>query len=164
MVAQSSDLQRVFAQIHEVQQRLLKGSISPVEVRRPLQKILDGTMFKQDGLQRYDCLLLSLADQLELIREFNARHWKNFLSEEQLRKVCTISHEPQSLRRLDILYVDFGSPEKTLSAWKDALYRTELHNVGIGHLENPELTANTKRYRRGIHRVSLDLLAHWSPD
>ncbi len=43
------DMERAFAQLYEVQRRVLNGSLSPTMARRPLQEIIEGKFGDQSG-------------------------------------------------------------------------------------------------------------------
>jgi hypothetical protein len=163
------DMERAFAQIYELQKQLLCGALTPLQMRKPVQDILEHNFSPDAHFDRYNHLLLSLGDQLERLRRYNAKYWDNRLTDEQLAAVDTSSDHTQSVDDLEILHVDFGSPEQNVEMWWKVIVGTQPKNWRWDELKlDPEhlsvLSRNTKTYEPGIHRVRINLVAHWEPE
>jgi len=170
-----SDLERGFAQLYEIQKRFLNGSLSPCAARQPLQDIIEGKFAEPaSGLDRFTPNLLNLETQLNLLSEFNSRFWNNQLSEEQFEvfeeevaRLDSADAHQQSVDDLEILYVDFGSPEQNVEMWWKVIAGTQPNAWRWDSLqtdaEHLRLAGCAKQYEPGIHRVRLNLVAHWDP-
>lgn len=124
---------------------------------------------------RFDRHLMSLEAQLAQLRTFNRLHW-GVLKEEQFEAVgqelSRLDYEAddnvQRVDDLEILYVDFGSPERTLEMWWKVIAANQPNAWRYDGLKtNPEhlrLGPNTRSYESGIHRVRINLVAHWVPE
>lgn len=126
------------------------------------------------GLDRYTPYLLSVTDQLERISEFNDRFWGGFFTQEEAALALGIvgtgdySHgHVQSVDDLEILYVDFGSPEKTVEMWWKVLVGTQPNAWRWDKLKTDakhlRLHSYARQYGPGIHRVRINLVANWEP-
>jgi hypothetical protein len=133
-----------------------------------LQDIIEGNFPADSRFDRYSGLLLPLGDQLTRLRGYNQRFWDNRVTNEQFAAVDTSSDHTQSVDDLEIFHVEFGSLEETVEMWWKVLVGTQPKNWRWGELKlDPEhlgLGANTKSYEPGIHRVRINLVAHWEPE
>ena len=126
----------------------------------------------REGLDRYDPLLLSLDDQLARLREYNRNYWDSRLTDEQLAVVDVSGDITQRVDDLTTFHVQFGSLEET----GEMLWRVYVgEQGGHGHWTWPErqfdgkhllglLGSNVRQYEPGIHRVRINLVAHWEPE
>lgn len=117
---------------------------------------------------RRNSKLLPLLQQLNLLKQFNILHWDNVLTNGQFAAVNTSGDHVQSVDDLEILYVDFGSPNKNVEAWWKVLIGTQPNAWRWDHLKtdprNLRLDPNAKSYEPGIYRVRINLVAHWEPE
>ena len=166
-----TDLERGFGQLYEIQKRFLNGSLSPLAARQPLQDIIEGKFPVTSRYDRHRGLLLSLEDQLNKLIDFNERFWGGLLTSEEFTAIDISSDHVQFVDDLEILYVDFGSPEKNIEMWWKAIagnqpnaWRWDGLKTDPKHLR---LGSNTHLYdpgMRGIHRVCINLVANWEPE
>jgi hypothetical protein len=159
-----TDMQRAFGQLYEIQKRLLNGALSPHAVRRGLQGVIEGKLPQGSRFGRYDDLLLSLEDQLDRLRNYNGLYWGGWLSDEQLSAIDTASDHVQSIDDLEVLHVSFGSPDVEMW-WK--VFVDEQPHAGppdrsiMDAKRLRRLGHNVRTYGPGIHRVRINLVAHW---
>lgn len=113
--------------------------------------------------------LLSLADQLDLLRRYNVQYWEGRLTEEQLTAIDTSSEHTQQIDDLESLHVQFDSLEETVEMWwrvyvgeQSGSWRWSELRLDAGHLRL--LDSNVKTYEPGIHRIRINLIAHWEPE
>jgi hypothetical protein len=118
---------------------------------------------------RYNHLLLSLSDQLELLRRYNTHYWDNYLTDEQLAGFHTASVHPQQVDDLEILHVAFPSPQQDVEMWWRVLageqansWRWSGFKTDARHLRR--LDHSVREYAPGIHRVRINLVAHYEPE
>lgn len=155
-----------------VQNRLFEfvkdGKRPADQVVAAIQQLADGVFPVSNPFDAYTSKLLPLWQQLNLLKQFNVLHWDNILTEEEIDAVDTSSDHVQSVDDLEILYVDFGSAEKNIEMWWRVLVANQPNNWRWDGLktdpENLRLTPNTKAYEPGIHRVRINLVAHWEPE
>lgn len=151
----------------ELARMFLAGERDQEYVLQALQEITEGKFVLADRFGRYANKLLPLWQQLNIIKQFNILHWDNVLTDEQLAAVDTSSDHAQSVDDLEILYVDFGSPEKNVEAWWKVLVGTQPNAWRWDGLKTDRkklrLDPNAKSYEPGIHRVRINLVSHWEP-
>ncbi|MBI2797906.1 hypothetical protein HYX70_01230 [Candidatus Saccharibacteria bacterium] len=133
-----------------------------------LQALVDGK-FSVEGLyDRYNAQLLTIHEQMALLREYNAGYWNYALSDEDFERVFSeddLEHA-QQIDDLLLLYVDLGSPDATFETWWRVIRvdhdntRAERMCADADHLR---LNSSACNYERGIHLVHIDLLANWEP-
>lgn len=164
-----TDMQRAFGQLYEIQKRFLNGALSPLVARRPLQDIIEGNFPLDARFDRYSSMLLSLDDQLERLRRYNAKYWDNRLTDEQLAAVDTSGDVTQRACDLTTFHVQFDSLEETVEMWwrvyvgeQPKQWRWDELKLDSEHLRL--LTSNVRQYEPGIHRIRIDLVAHWEPE
>ena len=164
------DLERSFAQLYEIQKQLHSGALSPLQTRKPLQDILEhrfGTT--ETPFDRYSHLLQSLDDQLERLRRYNREYWDNRLTDEQLAAVDVSGDITQRVNDLTTFHVQFDSLEETIEMWwrvyvgeQPKHWRWDELKLDSEHLRL--LPSNVATYEPGIHRIRIDLVAHWEPE
>jgi hypothetical protein len=121
-----------------------------------------------DG-SRYARLLMPLAVQLERLHHYNRRFWGACLTKEQLAGVDTSSNHVQRVDDLEILHVEFSSPNETVRMWWRAILAVQIRcprhedPIFLG-TRNLRLAPGAYRYEPGIHRVRINLTALWEPD
>lgn len=150
----------------------VKNGKRPVaQVIAGLQALADGKFPEEARYDRYNAMLLSVADQLARLRDYNKLYWDNVLTDEHFECVNWgpdgLQHE-QQVDDLLLLYVDFGSPEATFEAWWKVLcgtqpgnYRWDQLRTDVDHLK---LHSRTREYGFGIYTVHINLVAHWEPE
>ncbi len=115
----------------------------------------------------YASLLLSLREQLARLRAYNPQFWGGQLTEAQLDAVDTTSDHTQSVEDLEVLYVDFGSPEANLELWWRVLAGTQPDShrwsTLVSGQMNLRLAGCARQYEPGIHKIRINLVAHWEP-
>lgn len=115
---------------------------------------------------RSDCLL-PLAEQLARLRRFDAECWGGLLGAAQLDAVATDSDHVQRFNDLEVLHVEGETPAATLRLWWTACALAQPSTFAWRRLalddEHVRLGLCTRAYTPGIHRVRLDLSAHWEP-
>ena len=164
------DLERSFAQLYEIQKQLHSGALSPLQARKPLQDILEhkfGTT--KAPFDRYSYLLLSLESQLKRLRRYNREYWCNRLTDEQLARVDTSGDITQHVSNLTTFHVQFDSLEETVEMWWRVYFCEQPKNWRWDELKLDSehlrlLTSNVRQYEPGIHRVRINLVAHWEPE
>ena len=120
----------------------------------------------QDRFAQY---LLSLEDQLNLLEVLDANVWGGQANKVGwFDSVDTTSDHVQSVDDLEILYVEFGSPKgnvemhwKAIVANQPRVWRWDGLKTDQKHLR---LGPNAKQYEPGIHRIRINLVAHWEPE
>jgi hypothetical protein len=109
--------------------------------------------------------LLSVEKQLDILRGYDHYLWGGCLEPEGWLDIDTSSDHVQSLDDLEILYVDFGSPQKNFANWYKVLDVTHLNVWRSVDLKTDEmhlrLGSNTHQYAPGIHRIRINLVANW---
>ncbi len=168
-VVVTEDLRRAFAQLNEVQKRLLNGALRPLDVRDPLQAIIEGRMIVLDRFALFSELLLSPADQLERLRAYDEKYWGGAICEELKGfQLPDVGLHPQRVKDLRVLHVEFGSPGETLERWWQVISATQPGSWRSGDLQSDSahlgLHSQARHYPPGIHVVRLDLAAHWEPE
>jgi hypothetical protein len=177
IMATTEELVRISGQSHEIIKRVGNGSLDARNVREALQLIIEGKMpersrliriLKGEPVEPYGNHLLSLDEQLVRIRDYNALYWDGRFSDEELLAISTESSHTQGIDDLEILHVEFGSLAETIEMWwkvfvgeQPAYWRWDEFKPDPKHLR---LNRNTRSYKPGIHRVRIDLVAHWQPD
>lgn len=164
------DLERAFAQLYEVQKQLLGGSLSPLQIRRPLQDILE---HKFPADTRYSGMLVSPFDWLAKLREYNEKYWDNRFTDAdfgsaEVQLWVVPEDYVQSVENVFGFHVVFDSLEETYEMWY-RVYQGELPDtwrwpelkVDAEHLR---LHESAQDYERGIHLVNINLVAHWEPE
>ena len=164
------DMERAFAQLYEIQKHLLNGSLSPLVARRPLQDIVEGKFSADTRFERYVPMLLSLDEQQELLVRYNREYWGSRFTYEQLHElsVDTTRDHVQSVDDLEILHVEFGSIEETVEMWWKVFVGEQPDSWRWDGLkldtEHIRFSPNTTKYEPGVHRVRINLVAHWEPE
>lgn len=154
--------------VERVTRMFLSGERDQAYILQSLQELGDGKYAVSEPFDRYNHLLLSLDDQLKRLRRFNAMYWDNRLTDEQFAAVDASGHIAQKVNDLTSLHVQFDSLEETVEMWWRA-YVGEQHKhwrwselqVDAGHLRR--ITSNVRHYEPGIHKVRINLVAHWEP-
>jgi hypothetical protein len=120
---------------------------------------------------RYKPYLLSLDDQLNKLIEFNDQFWGGLLTSEEFTAIDIKMDHIQSVDDLEILYVDFGSPEENMEMWWKVIAASQPNAWRWDELKtdanNLRLGSNTCHYNpgmRGIYRIRVNLVAHWEPE
>jgi hypothetical protein len=162
------DLGVVYARLFE----FVKNGKRPAgRVIAGMQALADG-QFSEDGrFDRYNHLLLSLDEQMELLRRYNTQYWDNRLTDDDFSLVYSgadLEHT-QRVDDLNVLHVEFDSPEETVEMWWRVMVGEQPKNWRWDELKlDPEhlrvLGCNTKSYEPGIHLVRINLVAHWEPE
>lgn len=118
------------------------------------------------SFERYSGLLLPLDMQAERLRRYDELYWDKFLTGGRFAAVETASEHVQSVEALEILPVSFGSSELDVEMWWRVLegecpraHRSSFFRTDAGHLRR--LESNVRRYEPGVHRVKINLAAHW---
>lgn len=164
-----TDVERGFAQLYEIQKRFLNGSLSPLAARQPLQDIIEGRFSASNRFDRYKPHLLGLEDQLNLWEVLDANVWNGQVKANGwFDSVDTTSNHIQSVDDLEIFYIEFGSPELNIEAYWKAI-KVNQPNVWRynGLKTDPEhfrLAPQARQYEPGIHRIRINLVAHWEPE
>lgn len=114
----------------------------------------------------YNHLILSLDQQLELLRIYNAQYWNNRITEEQFAAVSTASNQIQSLDNLKVLHVEFGSVARTFKAWYRIITDSASDREGLFRPDEKHLrySAETSQYKPDIHLVNMNMLSYWNPN
>lgn len=115
--------------------------------------------------RRFGAMLLGIRAQLELLRDFNRAFWQHWLSPSDLDSVDTTSCHGQCVDDLEVLYVDFGSPERTVEYWWHVIAGSHTHTKAWYEMSNRKFRLRdcARSYGPGIHRVHVNLVAHWNP-
>ncbi len=162
------DLKNLEKRWHEIFKRVGNGSLDPRGTYEALQPIVEGKFpVLSDPFGQYVHLLFPLDRQLELLKEYNKKYWGGAITEDMFATVNTESDHVQRVRDLEILYVQFGSDMETFENWV-AVWRGENPNFYRGDSLNDgyeicRLPKNARPYSVGIHRIRIDLAAHWDP-
>lgn len=164
------DLRRAFAQIHALQEQLLCGALTPLQMRGPVQDVLEHK-FPADT-RFYSGMRVSAYDWLAKLREYNTKHWDSRFTDEDFAKAeAQLASVPedhvQSVGNIFGFHVAFNSLEETFEMWYK-VYQGELPGawrwselkVDAEHLG---LHESARSYEPGIHLVNIDLVAHWEP-
>ena len=153
---------------HEIFKRVGNGTLDPKSTYDALQLIIEGKFpLVFDPFFKYVHLLLSLDQQLALLRKYNEKYWNGAIPEDMFAAVNTTSDHVQQIEDLEILYVQFGSDKQTFENWV-AVIKDKQPNVwfddslGNGY-DIRRLGTNTHQYTFGIYRVHINLAAYWEP-
>ena len=162
------DMERAFAQLYELQKRLLNGSLTPLQMRGPVQNILEHNFQPDTRLDCYNNLLWPLDGQVMLLRRYNAEYWNNRLTDKQLAAVDTSGDITQHASDLTTFHVQFNSLEETVEMWWRVYVGEQLKQWRWDELKFDSehlrlLTCNIRQYEPGIHRIRINLVAHWEP-
>lgn len=121
-------------------------------------------------LARYHHLLLSPFDQKQRLMEYNLKYWGGRFTNEIL--ALDTSGDTNITQRVDdltIFHVQFDSLEETAEMWwrvyvgeQPAHWRSDALQLDCEHLRL--LASNIAIYEPGIHRVRINLVAHWEPE
>ena len=163
------DMERAFAQLYEIQKHLLNGSLSPLVARRPLQDIVEGKFPADTRFERYAGLLLPLSEQVKLLGQYDNDYWGGRIRRKiKLFEIDTTSDHVQSVDDLEILHVEFGSIEETVEMWWKVFVGEQPDSWRWDGLkldtEHIRFSPNTTKYEPGVHRVRINLVAHWEPE
>lgn len=133
---------------------------------RPPEK--PSALVEVGAYHRHQTLLLSLEDQLSAWRVIDADVWMNHVAGlGWFDAVVTASEHVQRVDDLEILYIDFGSPKANVERLWEAIkassplaWLADYLRTDPGHIR---LAAQARQYEPGIHRVRINLVAHWEP-
>lgn len=115
---------------------------------------------------RYNHLLGSLGALRNTLRAYNVQYWDNRLTDEQLDSLDTSSSHVQRVYDLEFFHVQFDSLEETVEMWWRVFVGEQPDSYRWGEFKfDPEhlclIDSNVRQYEPGIHRVRIDLTAHW---
>lgn len=164
----AQDFVNLEKRMHEISKRVGNGTLDPKGAYDALQPIVEGRFpLVSDPFGNYTGMLLSLDQQLVLLREYNEKYWSGVITEDMFAAVNTASDHVQRFEDLEILYVQFGSDKETFENWV-AVFKGEHPNFCRGDSLNEgydirRLGHNTRSYPVGIHRMHINLAAHWDP-
>lgn len=165
----AQDLINLEKRLHEVFKRAGKGSIDSRGAYEALQPIVEGKFpVLSDPFARYAHLLLSLDQQLKLIREYNKKYWGGVLTEEMFAAINTESDHVQRVEDLEILHAEFATPRDTFEAWAKVIEGTQPKfwrgDSIIKEGYAIRLSSSTLQNEPGIHRLHINLVAHWDTE
>jgi hypothetical protein len=165
------DLKRVFKQIHQLEKQLLDGNVQPLEVRKPLQDILE---------HKFDCSwtqqlfwYISPEEQLANMRRWNEERGWGFSDSDFPAEIPDFTPSaPLEVLVLVVYLPDEGKGRKQVPGY----VRTANELWQITHEGQPnwwqwdELKLDSDHLRLlpevshtpGIRWVALDLGAHWN--
>ncbi len=121
----------------------------------------------QADVEHYSRLLLSLDEQLALLRQYNTTYWDSRLTENELTQAFSLEEtsRQQRIDDLTVLHVEFGSLRETLEMWWRVIAgeqpRSERKVYDTSSLRL--LDFNVRSYSYGINLVRINLVAHWKP-
>lgn len=163
------DLERAFGQLYEIQKRLLSGGLSSLAVRQPLQDIIEGRIESEAsvaGADKFASCLLSVEDQQSRLLDYSLEFWGGQFSD-VIASLDARSDHAQRVDDLEILYVDFGSPERNVEMWWKVLVGTQPNAWRWDDLKTDgkhlRLHPQARQYEPGVHRVRINLFANWEP-
>ncbi|MGA3150290.1 MAG: hypothetical protein ABSD10_01560 [Candidatus Saccharimonadales bacterium] len=124
---------------------------------------------QQIRFDRYRLHLLSLEDQLNLWQVLDLSVLDGQIkSVGWFDTVDTSSDHVQSVNDLEIFYIEFGSSEGNVEAYWRAIKANQPNarcydglKIDSNHLR---LTPTARWYEPGIHRIRINLVAHWEPE
>lgn len=162
-------LGRVARKEWELNRRIMEGSVDPAYAAAALQEIIERKFVLTDKFGRYTDKLLSLAEQLDLLKRYNKQYWEGRLDDPLDHYTTWVSDHLQRVDDLEILHVEFGSPAETIEMWWRVWVGEQPKSWRWDELKlDPEhfqlLAENVDRYEAGIHRLRIDLTAHWEPE
>jgi hypothetical protein len=159
------DLGVVYARLFEF---VKNGKRPAKDVISAMQRLTDVKLPKDSRFDCYKHFLLSLDEQLKRLRRYNAQYWGYYLTDNDLNDVITSSDHNQQVNDLENLHVEFSSTAQTVEMWwkvfvgeQPASWRWDELMLDPNHFR---LCPNTARYEPGIHRVRINLVAHWEPE
>lgn len=168
-MATAEQLVRINGQAHEIIKRVANGSLDVQAVRQALQQIIEKKPSVQDSrFDSYNHLLLSLEDQKTRSLYYDRRYWGGRYHE-QILTLNTCSNHTQRVDDLEVFHIQFASFEETVEMWWRVYVGEQPKQVLRDELKlDPEhlrpLTSNVRQYEPGIHRIRIDLAAHWEPE
>jgi hypothetical protein len=166
-MATTDELVRIDGQAHEILKRVGNGSLDARSVRKAMQAIIEGKLPEDSQFDRFGGYLLSLDKQLERIARFDNDFWGGRIRQHtNLKDIDTTSDHIQRVDDLEVLYVDFGSPEDNVELWWKVLVGKQPNAWRYDGLkaEHLRLAATAHQYEPGVHRIRLNLVAHWEPE
>lgn len=136
-----------------------------------MQQLADGTFPAKGRFDRYVQYLLSLDAQLARLRGLDETVWNGRVSAAGwFDSLNTTSEHGQRADDLEFFYVSFGSVQEDVELhWKAiaANQRVAASNGGL-YIEtgpkNLRLHSTARKYKPGIHRVRINLVANWEPE
>jgi len=167
------DMERAFAQLYEMQKQLLSGALAPLQIRRPIQDLIEHNFPEDTHFARYSGMLMSPSDWLARLREYNAKYWGGkYTDEDFARAEAQLASVPddhvQSVDNIYGFHVCGDSDPETFEMWYK-VYEGEL--PGVWRWEELKFDAEhfrlhklARRYEPGIHLVNINLVAHWEPE
>lgn len=158
------------SQLADLIKRFGADQINIPQSRPLLQAILTDQLANiqfVDPFFGYANLLLPLDKQFELLVEYNEKYWNGAITKDIFATVDTASDHIQRVEDLEILYMQFGSDKDTFENWV-AVFKGEHPNFDRGgslgeSYDIRRLAKNTFKYPVGIHRIHINLAAHWDP-
>lgn len=164
------EMERAFAQIAELQKQLLRGNLQPLEVRKPLQAILEHRFEPEPG--GLPDWYVSPQEQLSNVRRWNEERGWGFADSDFPQHIPAFT--PSS--PLEVLVLAVYLPEALLGLIVPDYIRTanELWQIARGlqpnwwQWDSLKLDADHQRllsgieHKPGIRWVALDLAAHWN--
>ena len=185
----SQDLINLEKRWHEIFKRVGNGTLDPRGAYDALQPIVEGKFplvsepfgsyvksnIKYGNKEATDKeiakvaniagMLLSLDQQLALLREYNETYWNGAIPEDMFAAIDTTSDHVQRVDDLEILYVQFGSDKETFQNWV-AVIKGEQPNFWCDGIltkgyDIRRIATSTRQYPFGIFRVHINLVAHW---
>lgn len=170
-VTVDEDLKRVFKQIHQLEKQLLDGNVQPLEVRKPLQDILEHKFDRAWTQQLF--WYISPDEQLANVRRWNdERGWGFADSDFPVEIPDFTPSQPLEVLVLAVYLPDEGKGRKQVPGY----VRTANELWQIARESQPnwwqwdELKLDSDHLRLlpgvthtpGIRWVALDLGAHWN--
>lgn len=138
-------------------------------LEKHLQSAVEGDFPSDSRFDRYGRFLLTLEEQLDLLRKLDVTVWNDRVSEAGwFDGLNTVSEHVQRLDDLEFFYVEFGSPALNVELhWKAIARHQQVPSDGGLYTKTEpndlRLHPLTKSYTPGIHRVRINLVAHWEP-
>lgn len=170
-VTVDEDLKRVFKQIHQLQKQLLDGNVQPLEVRKPLQDILEHKFDRAWTQQLF--WYISPDEQLANVRRWNEERGWGFADGDFPVEIPDFTpSQPLEVLVLAVYLPDEGKGRKTVLGYVRTA--NELWQIARGLQPNwwqwDELMLDAEHLRLlsevkhepGIRWVALDLGAHWN--
>lgn len=127
------------------------------------------TTLTSGRFDRYKPHLLAIEDQLNLLEVMDANTLGGQIKQSGwFEGVDTASDHVQSVDDLEILYVEFGSIEGNIEAYWRLIKANQPRNWRYDGLktdaEHLRLGPNARQYEPGIHRIHINLAAHWESE
>jgi len=110
----------------------------------------------------YQDQLLSTAEQLDVLRQYNQTHWEGHFSEDEL-KALDVSYEYPDPTNMPVIHAEFESTWHTYDAWSRVYINSEISHLNTlpGSQRDfdsyVQLHDQTVQYEPGLHIVRMDL-------